>query len=594
MIVLILLILLLVLPQSIVAQPAEPIIAKVGPITITEREFKTRFETFPMFRPGKTDSPENRLVLAYSLIAEKLLTLSAKQDGKDKDSAFVRAMQETRRILARDELYRRVILSHRSVSERERAAALGIAAQVRLVQYIYGADKNTIDFLASRIRNRASFHRYVFDESMDAFRDTVSVTFGDAEPLLEKVVFSLKPGEVSAAIEAAGGYMLCTVDSVMPNTEFLSFPRSQQLQKVEEILLQRKEWVLLEEYVKKTLSGKRGYSNGASVRRLSNVLFGVEWNNDTLRMSVTSENYDRLSALLKPYLNDTLYVAGSMVTTVEEGLGKLYSSRFAPVVRSESQLRMALHRQFRIWVWQSLLEDEAMRLGLDNDPSVDSQLELWSQYFLAAEMKRALSNGLSVSSWEIQRYLAESSTGVPEPIVTVEICDVPHNRSNTADVRLEHAAGFDEIVNELRKNYPRLVIRQSRVFISEGDTLAQRLWEIGVGETMSIRNRDSSLTLLRVASKNAVSDEELKRYPDAGSKVLEAKRRRSLNLFLASKRSEYPITLYDDRLKSIELTRLPMMSIRKIGFGGTLFALPPVQRLIDWLEIETPAATPLP
>ena len=72
------------------------------------------------------------------------------------------------------------------------------------------------------------------------------------------------------------------------------------------------------------------------------------------------------------------------------------------------------------------------------------------------------------------------------------------------------------------------------------------------------------------------------------------KQKKTLDVFLAQIGQERGFMVYGDRLKQIEVSPIPMMTFRLLGFGGRMFAVPFVQKQLDWLDIEPPEEKILP
>ncbi|HMD13166.1 MAG TPA: hypothetical protein VKI62_00930 [Bacteroidota bacterium] len=80
----------------------------------------------------------------------------------------------------------------------------------------------------------------------------------------------------------------------------------------------------------------------------------------------------------------------------------------------------------------------------------------------------------------------------------------------------------------------------------------------------------------------------------ARDELLRMKRKRKLDLFLSQIAKQQGVVVYDDRLKRLSVTPVPMLAYRFLGFGGRMFAEPFVEKQIDWLAIEPPTEAIVP
>jgi len=72
------------------------------------------------------------------------------------------------------------------------------------------------------------------------------------------------------------------------------------------------------------------------------------------------------------------------------------------------------------------------------------------------------------------------------------------------------------------------------------------------------------------------------------------KRQGLLNRLLARSAQQRGVEIYDDRLRAIAVTPVPMLTYRILGFGGRMFAVPFVDPQIQWLNVEAPPEPVLP
>jgi hypothetical protein len=78
------------------------------------------------------------------------------------------------------------------------------------------------------------------------------------------------------------------------------------------------------------------------------------------------------------------------------------------------------------------------------------------------------------------------------------------------------------------------------------------------------------------------------RFAKAREEVTEKKGRRAITLSLAGLGKEKGVDVYFDRLKMLDVTSIPMMTYRILGFGGRMLAVPFVVPELDWLDVNEP------
>ena len=79
------------------------------------------------------------------------------------------------------------------------------------------------------------------------------------------------------------------------------------------------------------------------------------------------------------------------------------------------------------------------------------------------------------------------------------------------------------------------------------------------------------------------------RLDRARKELLRQKAKRAVTLFLAQAAQQRGYEVYHDRLKKLEVSAVPMMTFRILGFGGRMFAVPFVDPQIEWLNVPPPS-----
>jgi hypothetical protein len=67
-----------------------------------------------------------------------------------------------------------------------------------------------------------------------------------------------------------------------------------------------------------------------------------------------------------------------------------------------------------------------------------------------------------------------------------------------------------------------------------------------------------------------------------------------MDLYLSQEAEQRGYAVYEDRFNKLTVSPIPMMTFRKLGFGGRMFEVPFVEKQIDWLNVEPPGNKILP
>ena len=72
------------------------------------------------------------------------------------------------------------------------------------------------------------------------------------------------------------------------------------------------------------------------------------------------------------------------------------------------------------------------------------------------------------------------------------------------------------------------------------------------------------------------------------------KQKRTLDIYLSQAAEQRGYAIYEEKFRKISVSPIPMMTFRKLGFGGRMFEVPFVEKQIDWLSVEPPGNKILP
>ena len=109
-----------VISNSAQSSNNDKVLAAVGEIKITESEFLERFELTPQFGSHRKRLIDiSKLDFLYTLIAEKLWALEAKNENLDQEKSYQTAVNSIEKMFVRDALYRTEILDKINISDEE-------------------------------------------------------------------------------------------------------------------------------------------------------------------------------------------------------------------------------------------------------------------------------------------------------------------------------------------------------------------------------------------------------------------------------------------------------------------------------------------
>ncbi|HUI11509.1 MAG TPA: peptidylprolyl isomerase [Bacteroidota bacterium] len=574
------------------SSPTDAVIARAGNVFVSEREFVERYEMLPGFGRHVASAVEARKTeLLYSMIAEKLLAQDAEERHLDRDSVYRLAMLETRKLLARDALYKQEVIAKAAVSAAELRRGMHDALLRLTVRYLFFPAEDDARFVRNRMTHFEDFAALAVDTSYHALRDTATVVWGEADPAIEAAAYRLHEREISPVVQAGSGWYILTLASVLRNFDNASLPADRLRERVLDVLRRRKEKARLEEFAPQVLRGKRGYASGAALRRFGRAFeqaYAAPGGDSIIYL--TPQRAAAIDSMLDGSLGDTLAVAGDRVWTAGDVLAMLTREGFGVHRTALRSIPARLSSELMGLVQRELMGEEALRRGLDTTADVRGQVAMWSSSFLSALDREAIAGGTAVSDAEIWATLRWEDSTVAVPQVRIRsLRTATYEQMESALEELSGGKSMDAVVRAWSADSEeRSSGGLSEWFpVTARPPLGELASRLRAGERCGPFAYGGSPYFFELVGRKSAPLERdtsfARRYAAARKETLERKIRRAVTLRLAAMAHDLGVDIYSDRLKMIPVTRIPMMTFRILGFGGRMLAVPFVVPELDWL-----------
>ena len=578
------------------------VVARVGNVFISEREFLERFELTPgLYRHRKPQLEQEKLTFLYSLIAEKLLAQEALARGLDTSALFRAGMADLVKLFARDELYRQEVRQKVRVSGPEVKEGILRAQQQLLVSYMYFPDETGARFVRSHLRTGKDFDRHVLDPSLQALRDTATVLWGDADTTIESAAYRLGADDVSPVIHAGEGWYILRLRRVERNARYADLSPLTLRERVEIRIRIRKERAREEEFMEEMLHNRISFSPPALYRTVGEAVAAVFRRHYAppsvaLTPAMASEVLDRLSGKEA----DTLIIAGTTSWTVADAVSRLAAIGFTVSGDSVRGVAARLFSVFRDWSRQELMAQEALARGLDRSVEVQQQLAPWRDHYLAGMTERRIHEVTRISDAEVFAYLRSTDATLPVPEVQLRVLRTLTARDmQEAFHFMEQGGTFADAVRQYSVD-----TTAARGGITPWLAITERppLTAIAAGLDSGqfygpLRDSTGFLYVQLLHKRNGLREGDTSfagRFGRASRELLDMKSRRATTLFTAQSAARQGYDIYADRLKMLKVTTLPMLAYRFLGFGGRMFEVPFVSPKVEWLDVEPPREQILP
>ncbi len=211
----------LLIPTPFDTLSTDVVVARVGPESITAREFFFSYLFGPSFVKKRPDSRRRHLDF---MIYEKLLALGGRSNGKEGDPRVAGNLAAVEGDMATEELYRDDVLSTVRLTDGEIAKAVqGDRVEVT-VRWLYVPDRAAADGLMHTLQAGTSFDSLFqlqcADSSISPDDRSMTVTMFQLlrrNAPMAQIVEQLSVGKPSGAVQGPDGWYIVQVDSQWVN-----------------------------------------------------------------------------------------------------------------------------------------------------------------------------------------------------------------------------------------------------------------------------------------------------------------------------------------------------------------------------------------
>ncbi len=569
-------------------------LATVFGVPITREDFVKRFElsVYPgKDAPGRLDS--TKMHVLTSLIAEKLLSLAPRDPGPDVTRRIETMRVDAEDTFVRDALFRREVSAKSWPTDQEVRNAMRVAGNDYTLDVFRFVDSVGAAAFLRAVTGLPPARLYEIVATSGLHHDSTTVSFGDLYEDAERAVFGKKPGALSRPVRTQDGYAVFRILGVKPNPKFASQSSEDRFTSTRKIMHQRRQDALGWEYLAKVMQGVRVEVNPGSFYDLAAAMRALLKAHPPERRSrvvrPTPEDFASMRATFGSRLSDTLLVFPDGTMSFGEGLTALSISDFAAQDTSEEAVVRGLHASFRFISQNRYLVRHARALGLQEAPEVQSDVQMFVDAVRATEVARSVMDEMTVTPAERDSFFAV------------------HQDRILNDIRLLIRFGVVQTVSEATALLQRLQEPDDRT----GDTsVVKTRWVVAseIGEYAGVLSRlepgqvygpvpgPTGYTVFKLLKKSStVSDSALAERLELARKILlNNKRQNALDHYIANLADEAGVRIFRGNLLSTRVSASQMYTIRYIGFGGRVNAVPSITPRETWVRFSGRNVTVLP
>lgn len=585
---------LLVFTAVLYPQQNEKIIAKIGNISISENEFRIRFELAPRINsPADAIGLQSKKNFLYGIITEKLLSLGAHESGFDTIESVKNTIQTFEKMFVRDALYKKVVVEK---SKKYADSLLDFYLQVPTAintRFIVNKDSSSIQKIWKLLNKGISFDSIFVDLSKYE-KDTSTILLGQLEDKVERQLFTLYEGSTSKPIKIDDGWYIFHIVRKNDPANIKSATWESNYKEMVKAAKTKAEDKFYREYVGKFFTQKKVEANGFLLKSFAEKVSSIFAEKSAIQLK-GSKLYLETNDIVKI---ESLFGRDSLMMTFVKIPGKelslndyLHWYRFENFNSESSSYKTVaglLNGKTKKFIEDELLYSEGIKEGLQNSPSVQSDLRMWKDSYLSQLTSSVFYDSVKVTDNDL--LVQKNSTDTTYAPVEINIAQIVTDNLDTVEEVL-NALRSGKDIHELAAKYSKSDSLKNKVesgfvsTISLGD-IGRIAVGMNIGDVygpLKLSNGYSVFELLgkRKAEQLANSTASNKELKD---QIYYQRVREKLNNYTSSLAEKYKIQINDENLSKIELTKIVSFVFRNLGFGGRITAVPFNTSDIEWVK----------
>lgn len=585
------------------SQNLENILVEIGNQKITASEFKLRYELSPFVsHRSKWNQDTIKTDFLYSLIAERLWYLDALEKGLESSEDFRFYFKPLQDIFLRDYLFKQEVENKIKLSASDISNAIN-KAQVKLKSRLFNSNDSVKIFTIYELLKKRipldsilKISEYIFLSSGEF--EIVLGSLKDEE--VENYLFTLNIGEYTNPIKSEIGWVIFYITDKLFSP--IDLTNQREIENIKRIVRSRKVMIKAQEYLQNILRNQTYNIDDTVFNQLFEIIYKriiqqTENKSDSIRASyVLNDNDYRIikSELGNPNLQKTLFKISEEKITVQDFLANLAFEEHRFNSKDKEQIYLQLSKFVKNFVIQQRLVYEAKKHKIDKNKNFLNELQNWKINFLATQLRLLYLDSSRVNDEELVDYLNnEFRKDKNNLLIKLKILNL-ENLEEVEKVLNQISSGksFDEILqsygrtDSLVNNYGETELLP-HFYFGELGIIASKL---DTNEIYGPINRDGKYSIIKVIDRKIIPDTfevDIEKTKSHLKNYLFLKKFNKITgqrTFQLAKK--YGVKIYEDKLKEIKTTSVPMFVHRLMGFGGRIAGVPLLDNWFQFIELD--------
>ncbi len=566
--------------KEILASPKPDTLAIVGGQPITTADFQNRFEL--SVYPGKDEYDNLYQVkrgFLESMVAERLLADAESMQPADSSQQLLKNNIE--QMFLRDALYRTEVLPKTKVTKAEIEKGIKLSSYYYIVDAFYMPDSVAALIFYNKVTGKNAINIYEVTDSLHVSHDTLQIGYGESTPEIENAFFGFNVGYISKPALTEDGWVIFRIISKEVNKKFTSPTPQDRWEMVRKIIKSRKEDKIGYQYL---LSVMKNQKVNVNYRLFRPIIYDIQ------KMLVTHkpQSFDKgyylsypeiikLKEMDEAKLNIPMLQYKGGTLSLDYVLDQLPYAGFNPKNTTIGEITASFHAALKFIIQNYFLALRAKKLGLENSSEVKYNVSMFLNAYRSEKLANEIVDTVKVTPEQVGQYL---STHQDEVLNTVKL--------RVQIFKVENIDAAADVLNRLNKIRKGEVDTAGAIWVraSEFGDLGAVLAQLKNGKIFGPVFLKDKYTIIRVLDKKStVSPGVVENSLQVAHEMLVAQRRKEvLDKYLAHLADEQNVKIYLNKLGSLSVTPIEMLTFRYIGFGGKILAVPSLYPHENWTK----------
>ncbi|MBU2446270.1 MAG: peptidyl-prolyl cis-trans isomerase [Bacteroidetes bacterium] len=582
------------------AQTTESILATFGSEKISSNEIKFRYELMPHLSKRQFNPEEAKLDFLYSLISEKMWARKAKELGLEARDDIRSSNSYIEKLLVRDALFKEVIAKRINISEEDIQKGINYSGTTLTVNIISSIDLAEIHKVYSLLLKGLPLESASESNSYKIqFADSVELTYGMLEEeTLEDTVFALALNQFSKPIKNKRGWFI-----FYPVNKVYSIVSNKDSDKIRanviRSLRERRTKRIGESYLKNFFDGKNISINESMFQnfteRTHNLLRKKQLQENLSENDTLYLNAGNVNSLLESYseeeLSTIIVQADECEITLNDFVYYLifegFRTKGSKIDLIAKNLKLKLHQ----FIEHEILACEGYKKGLQNNPELKNELDIWSNSHLAQALRNSFHDSVSVSDEDVHNYYLRLQDKI-EQVTYVNVAKIVTDSLELVEklfIDLNAGKKFEELIHYYNKIKEDSVSENEYLPVTSFGELSNVVENLKIGKVSGPFKTNEGFLIIKLIDKKEKTQKYDKPFKEVSSELKNILRYLKLKVlydnYTVQLAEEYNLKIDNQALLKLNLSSIPMFTYRYIGFGGRISASSFVTPWYEWFEI---------